>query len=227
MGHKVDVAQPRQLTPGNKQARLDYANRNLNTDWKRIWAYDEVYLNLWKSRHWVRYNQRTRYRRAHAPHTNAQESVSLGFAAAFSYNEKSELCQLPKNWHVHQLREVWEEELLPSIDWDPNKRKCRAFILDNDGRHHSADLIDAANLHGLNRNGYLPPNSPDLNPAENIWNIMKRYVVRQHPTNERELKQAIMESWETITPTLLRREFSSLPHRMQAVTDNDGDRTAY
>ena len=227
MGHVVRQSQPRQLTPGNKQERLVYANNNLHTDWKRLWAYDEVYFNLWKSRHWPRSNKRTNTRRVFSRYTNAQETVSLGFAAAFSHNNKSALCPLPKNWHVPELRQVWEEDLLPSIDWDPTYRRCRAFILDNNGRHHSAVLVDAANLHGLNRNGYLPSNSPDLNPSENIWNIMKRYVLRHHPTTERELRRLIYEAYETITPTILRREFDSLPHRIQAVIDNNGDRTAY
>lgn len=52
MGHTMHVAEPRRLTPENKQERLNYARRNLNTDWNRLWAYDEVYFNLWKSRHW-------------------------------------------------------------------------------------------------------------------------------------------------------------------------------
>ena len=227
MGHVIRPAEPRQLTAENKRERLNYARRNLYTDWKRIWAYDEVYFNLWKSRHWVHANNHTVHRRAIRKYTNSQESVSLGYAAAISHNKKSDLVLLPKNWRVADLRQLWETELLPSIDWDPSKRSCRAFILDNDGRHHSGDLIDAANLHGLNRGGYLPANSPDLNPAENVWNIMKRYVLRKHPTNERELKQYITEAWETLDRDLLPNLFDSMPERMQAVIDANGDRTAY
>lgn len=99
--------------------------------------------------------------------------------------------------------------------------------MDNDGRHHNGDLIDAANLHGLNRNGYLPANSPNLNPAENVWNIMKRYILRKHPSNEQELKRYNAEAWETITPELLHDLFASLPNCMQAVIESDGDRTQY
>lgn len=227
MGNSRSVCEDRELTPENKQERLGYANSNKNTDWKRIWAYDEVYFNLWGSRHHVRSNRRTKYRNIFRKQTKAQKSVSLGYVAAFSFNSKSALCRVPRHWHVPQLRDVWENELLPSINWDPSQRRCRAFILDNDGRHHSQALVDSATENGLNRNGYLPPNSPDLNPAENIWNIMKQYVLRQHPTNERELRIAIEEAYETVTPDILRSEFDSLPRRIQAVLDNNGDRIRY
>lgn len=227
MGHHVGVSQPRLLTPENKRLRLRYAQSHLQTDWHRLTSYDECYFNLWKSNHRVRYNFRTNSRKAFRPLSNSQESVSIGISAAISRNRKSAICFLPKNWHVENMTNVWEEELLPSLDWDPSLRRCRSFIIDNDGRHHSHELNVTAGLHQLNRDGCLPSNSPDLNPIENVWNIMKQHILRQHPTNYNELRQAILDAWELVTPDVLRKLFDSMPSRIQAVIDNKGDRTDY
>lgn len=227
MGNRVRFAKQRLLRPENKQARLNYAQRNLHTDWRRMWSYDESNFNLWKSSHRVRSNKRTSYRLARAPLTNSQESVSISVALAITRTGKSALCFLPKNWRVQQLSDIWEQVLLPSINWDPSQRRCRAFILDNDGRHHSHVLQVTASLHGLNRNGFLPSNSPDLNPIENLWHSMKDFVRQRNPTNERELRQAILDAYDSIQPEELRNLFDSLPDRMQAVIDANGDRIPY
>ena len=227
MGNRIRVAKQKQLRLENKQARLEYAQRNLRTDWSRLWSYDECSFNLWKRSHRVRSNRRTSYRLARAPLSNSQESVSISVCLAISRTGKSALCFLPKNWRVQDLSDIWEEELLPSIDWDPTHRRCRAFIIDNDGRHHSHVLQVTASLHGLNRNGHLPPNSPDLNPIENLWHTMKNFVHQTHPTNERELRQAVLDAYDSIQPGELQNLFDSLPDRMQAVIAASGDRIPY
>ena len=44
-----------------------------------------------------------------------------------------------------------------------------------------------------------PPNSPDLNPFENVYQILKDYVEKKNPKNDSELISYIIESEKTIT----------------------------
>ena len=225
MGNAQVAQQPRQLSTENKRKRLIYAQTNLGIDWKRIWDFDEVHFDLWKGRHVVRFNVHTGHRRNFRPLSKNQESVSLTFAAAINHNCKSDLVELPKNWHVGDWTNIIENELLPSINWDPSKRRCRAWIVDNDGKHHSLEILTMLGLHGLIPNGFLPPNSPDLNPIENVWHIMKQIILQRHAQNERQLRSAVAYAWECITPQILQNLHASLPHRMQQVIDANGDRT--
>ena len=41
----------------------------------------------------------------------------------------------------------------------------------------------------------LPANSPDLNPIENLWTVLKKSVSERQPTNAKTLEQAIKEVW--------------------------------
>ena len=43
-----------------------------------------------------------------------------------------------------------------------------------------------------------PSNCPDLNPIENLWNIVKSNVERRMPKNCGELKQFMEEEWQNI-----------------------------
>ncbi|CDQ69127.1 unnamed protein product [Oncorhynchus mykiss] len=46
--------------------------------------------------------------------------------------------------------------------------------------------------------GPWPGNSPDLNPIENLWSILKRRVDKQKPTNADKLKTLMMQEWAAI-----------------------------
>ncbi len=45
-----------------------------------------------------------------------------------------------------------------------------------------------------------PANSPDLNPIENLWGIVKRKMRYARPNNAEELKATIRAAWALITP---------------------------
>ena len=44
-----------------------------------------------------------------------------------------------------------------------------------------------------------PPNSPDLNPIENVWRILKARVKLHFPKTLMELREAIEEEWKLIS----------------------------
>ncbi len=45
-----------------------------------------------------------------------------------------------------------------------------------------------------------PANSPDLNPIENLWGIVKRKMRDTRPNNADELKATVKETWASIPP---------------------------
>ncbi len=45
-----------------------------------------------------------------------------------------------------------------------------------------------------------PANSPDLNPIENLWGIVKRKMRDTRPNNADDLKGAIKATWASIPP---------------------------
>ncbi len=62
-----------------------------------------------------------------------------------------------------------------------------------------------------------PANSPDLNPIENLWGIVKRKMRYARPNNAEELKATIRATWALITPEQCHRLIDSMPRRIAAV----------
>ncbi len=72
-----------------------------------------------------------------------------------------------------------------------------------------------------------PANSPDLNPIENIWDIVKRKMRYARPNDAEELKATIRATWALITPEQCHRLNDSMPRRIAAVIQAKGAPTKY
>ena len=74
-----------------------------------------------------------------------------------------------------------------------------------------------------------PSQSPDLNPIENLWKLLKDALNRRadRPSNLDDLLQFIKEEWEQIPEDYLRNIVESMPKRMQEVIKNKGGSISY
>src|SRR6185312_9551355 len=92
------------------------------------------------------------------------------------------------------------EQHLPEIRGLLGGRWC--FQQDNDPKHTSRIAKEF-----LQNNVPMvldwPSNSPDLNPIENLWNIVKTNVERRKPGNFKELEQFMTEEWDNIPNSIL------------------------
>ena len=73
-----------------------------------------------------------------------------------------------------------------------------------------------------------PGNSPDCNPIENVWNILKNEVAQMRPTSISQLNTCIKTVWKTkISSEFCKSLVHSMPRRLAAVIANKGYQTKY
>ncbi len=70
-------------------------------------------------------------------------------------------------------------------------------------------------------------NSPDLNPIENLWGIVKKKMRNKRPKNADELKATVKETWASIPPQQCHKLITSMPRRIEAVIKAKGAPTKY
>ena len=71
--------------------------------------------------------------------------------------------------------------------------------------------------------------SPNLNPIENLWSILKRRLLQyeEQPDGILELWSRIEDVWEPITQSECQKLIESMPKRIKAVYNARGGRTNY
>ena len=72
-----------------------------------------------------------------------------------------------------------------------------------------------------------PSNSPDINPIENLWSIVKINVERRRPKNLAELKCFMVEEWEGISDSVIKNLIDSMKRRCEAIIERDGERIPF
>ncbi len=82
------------------------------------------------------------------------------------------------------------------------------------------------NDHGVGELDW-PANSPDLNPIENLWGIVKRKMRNKRPKNADELKATVKETWASIPPQQCHKLITSMPRRIEAAIKTKGAPTKY
>jgi transposase len=74
-----------------------------------------------------------------------------------------------------------------------------------------------------------PPNSPDLNPIENIWAHMKHIISKDyaHITSQKVMKEVVVSIWNDFMDHRLDHLVERMPERIQAVIKARGGSTRF
>ena len=114
--------------------------------------------------------------------------------------------------------EILNGELQQTIEYYGFVKKDFVFQHDNNPKHTAKTtkkLLEECGLEVLD----WPPQSPDLNPIEHLWDLLKRRLSAYDsaPTSIHMLWDRVQEEWEKITAEDCINLISSMPRRIDAV----------
>ena len=129
------------------------------------------------------------------------------------------LCFIKGRVNAASYQEILEHFMLPSAE---KLYGDEDFIFQHDlAPAHSAKTTGKwFTDHGITVLNW-PANSPDLNPIENLWDIVKRKLRDARPNTLDELKAAIEASWASITPQQCHRLIASMPRCIESFLQKD------
>jgi len=97
---------------------------------------------------------------------------------------------------------------------------------DHASPHNSAYTKAFLNERGI-RLLWWPEKSPDLNPIEHVWRILKQRVQKRFPRSKADLRQYLQEEWAKLSIQDLWGLTQNMGERSQAVRDAGGYPTKY
>ncbi|KAI0994489.1 hypothetical protein K3495_g13693 [Podosphaera aphanis] len=162
------------------------------------------------------------------------------FWGSFAGIERSPCVFWEREWEWGNITsEGYSEYILPRIsNWIREKieetGQDYVFMHDNASVHKGRPAKEFLDANGVESMPW-PANSPDLNPIENVWSMMKYYIEERYPELERtrqrnraEIRPIVLEAWShSTTEENLTQLIGSMTRRCEEVLNANGGPISY
>jgi transposase len=218
------------LTPAHAAARLEWAHRYRNIDWRRVKWSDEcsVERGIGARPRWTFLSPQEQIQQGDVKEY-VQKGVKQMLWAAFGHKLHTGLIPLHGSVNRFQIRDLYAA-ILPDF-----LQPGDIFMHDNASSHTAHIVRDLLRELGITVMIH-PAYSPDLNPIENLWALMKAEIYHQYPELEwapdtegtlEELIEAAKVAWHTIEQDVHVNLVDTMGHRIAATIAADGWYTKY
>ena len=113
-----------------------------------------------------------------------------------------------------------------SLMKDLHECEARTFV-DDSAPCHRSKIVKNWSQNNKIETLDCPGNSPDLNPIENLWAILKRRLKMKPIRSQSELIKVAKLEWKTIPQNILQNLVHSMPRRIKEVIDCKGGPSKY
>ena len=216
------------ISQKNRKRRLLFAKSHLNwtfNDWKKVLFSDESKFNVVSDGMVrVRRPNNARLEPRYCVKTVKHGGGNVMVWGCFSADGIGPLHEIKGIMTGEVYKEIMKDVMLPHADicmpqdW--------IFQQDNDPKHTSKVVkkwFQENNVEVLD----WPAQSPDINPIENLWEIVDQQIDRSNIHGKAQLFQEITRAWEAISLDVIVRLIESMPRRCQAVINSKGFATKY
>lgn len=221
------------LRPVNIQKRLEYAQKYQNIHvsdpmfWERVIFTDECKFMVFggdgRAKVWRKPNAALEPQNINPTVKHGGGSVMVWGCMAANGVGKLRIIDgiMDKAMYIGILKDSY----LPSVEM-LDLGEGAIFLQDNDPKH-SSKVVKEWLLYNVKHKLEHPPQSPDLNVIEHLWDVLKRNLRKRKITSTAGLKEALMEEWSKITPEITKKLALSMPSRLADVIKAKGGHTKY
>lgn len=221
------------ISPENKVKRLAFAEEHKSwtmADWRKVIWSDESTFSQFQTSGWGRVWRKSGEEfHEDCIASTIKHSPKRMFWGCFSWFGLGPIVPLVGAVTGKTYHEVLETYAVPTLKTQERKVKKKFVFQEDNAPVHTAKV--ARDFLKLKKVELLPwpPQSPDLNPIEELWSIIESRLRKRRPgpSSIRELEKAVIEEWESIPEELYRSLISSMPSRIQAVISANGGHTKY
>jgi hypothetical protein len=219
--HTNEILKP--LLTGNHQARrLQWAKAHQNFEWNRVIFTDESTFQLYSSKKKV-----WQFPRSKKVYRTVKHAAKVHVWGCFSASGFGKLVCFQRNLDANFMCSIYEQGLLASaselfgtgnMDWilqEDNDPKHRSKIAQKWKEENNVKVLP------------WPSMSPDQNPIENVWRLMKINIQKKKIKSVKGLKGELAKEWSRLSPELAARLVDSMKRRVAALIHANGDYTMY
>ena len=213
----------------NRSLRVQFAQKYSHwtaKEWQRVVFTDESKFNRIQSdgRTFVRRRKNETYAPNCVQHRFQCGGGSVMVWGCVSKFGPGPLVFLNKHLNGEKYCELLNNHFLSYYE---SKLPLNSIFQQDNAPPHRSQLARSLIADNIIYNLEWPPQSPDLNIIENVWNIMKRHLKNNPSKNLTELRTNIQSQWNSITSACIYKLCKSLPNRLRAIRRSRGYATKY
>jgi len=211
------------LTEEARETRLHWALQHQDFNWENCLFSDETSFSLfgYDKKSWQDSG------RSREVHQKMKHPPKIHAWGCFSAKGFGKLALFEENLDSDLMIDIYKNVLLPSIPMCFGTKSPRWILQeDNDPKHRSRKCTEWK----INNQVQVmpwPTNSPDLNPIENVWALMKMKIATTKPATLRKLSKEIQNIWKSFDEEYARRLVDSIKNRIYSCITTHGDYTLY
>ena len=202
------------LSPMHITKRLDWCKKMRGQDWSNVFFTDEcsIWMNSGKIHVWTRKGQNINV-------PTFKHPCKLHIWGGISVMGKTNLAIFSENFN----QEIYIKVLNDCLIQEANALYANQWVLQEDNSPiHTGRAARAWKQQLVPQQIDWPSNSPDLNPIENLWAVMKKRLLQKTFKNSNELSEGIIEVWDSFNPTFLQPFCLSMDKRIQLCLKEKG-----
>lgn len=224
-------AQQAYLTEAHKQARISFCEENMGRDWEKVLFSDEkTFRSVSDRKEKVWRPKKERYNPDYVRSVKRSGRITCGVWGFITAGGIGELCEISSHMDSEEYTHVLEDTLLPSLQsLFGESRSEFLFMQDNAGIHTSKYTKQWFSSHPEIELLKWPALSPDLNPIENLWGKMTYKWKINGLINREVILSEAQKRWDSLIGDTgyIDALYGSMPRRLQAVIDNNGNWCKY
>lgn len=230
---RIKVKKPK-LTARHKKLRLAFAKKYKHWkehDWRKVIFSDETKINRMgsdgKQYIWRRVNEPLSDRTVKPTLKGGGGSMMIW--GCMGANGVGHATKVTGTVNSELYLEILKDEMLNSREWclEEKEQENMVFQQDNASCHKSHLVMDWLKEQKIQLLDH-PPQSPDLNPIENLWRILKLKIHENNDiTSLNQLWEVFEKEWEDIDQDICQKLVESMPRRLAAVIAAKGGHTKY
>lgn len=130
---------------------------------------------------------------------------------------------------AREFQDIMETQLYPQAQaiMQHAGQPDPVFLIDGAPPHRAKATTDFLQAKGIQYVHGWPPNSPDLNPIENLWAWLKREVYAVPRKSVTELTAAVEAAWARVPDSLPKKLMASFSTRLKKCRQLKGEHTGY
>lgn len=220
------------ISEENIAKRLSFARKYVKKPksfWKRVLFIDEsafTMRNLSKKRVWLKKSERFK-KSCLQGILKGSHTKKVMVWACFSANGVGKIYRVDGRMNQYLYKTILKHQMYPSAKkLFPNNLK-NFIILQDNSSIHTADSIKLFFKNKKQKVLDFPPQSPDLNPIENLWKLLDDSISTRKPKNLDELFLLIKKAWKKLSIETLENLAYSMQKRLKLVIENKGGSIKY